>query len=63
MKIEVTQEKDGKFKLVIGDETILTHGRLSFIVRKIEQYLKMRFLPEEKTKLGSLADDFGKMFK
>lgn len=61
MKIEVNQRKDKKFELKIGDEEILVHEKLSAVVNKIEQYLKMRFLPEEQK--GGVIGLFDKVMK
>jgi len=54
MRIDVTQYKGGMYELKINDEMILKHPKLSSIVSKIEQYLKMRFLAENKT--GGLGE-------
>ncbi len=59
MKIEVRQLKDGRFYLEINDERILVHEKLSTIVLKIEQYLKIRFLPEQQ--VGGLKGMFKKV--
>jgi ASC-1-like (ASCH) protein len=59
MKFEVRKMANGKYELRVGDEIILVHEKLSSIVLKIEQYLKLRFLSEEpKTPLGKLGDIF-----
>lgn len=58
MKIEVTKNKDNKFELRIQEELILVHEKLSVIVAKIEQYLKMRFIPEEKSMFKELFRGF-----
>jgi len=53
MNIQVNQLKNGRYQLKIGDEIIMVHEKLSSIVSKIEQYLKMRFLADDKK--GGLA--------
>lgn len=50
MKFEIDQ-KDKKFNLKVDDAPVFEADKLSDIVRKIEAYVKLRFLPEP-VKLG-----------
>lgn len=47
MKFEVIKNNNGKYCLRIDGELILVHEKLSTIVNKIEQFLKIRYLTEE----------------
>jgi hypothetical protein len=49
MKFEVTMDR-GLFILKIDNEKILENQKLSIIVNKIEDYLKIRYLPEREKK-------------
>jgi len=46
MKFEVKQDR-GMYVLMIDNEKIIGDTKLSTIVKKIESYLKMRYLKEE----------------
>ena len=59
MKIDVEKNAKEEYKLFINDELILEDRMLSKIVKKIEQYLKMRFLPDtEKRGLAKIGEFF-----
>ena len=49
MKFEVKMEKN-LFVLSIDGERILENQKLSTVVNKIEDYLKIRYLPEREKK-------------
>lgn len=60
MKIEVKQER-GIYFLFIEGEKVLKDKKLSSIVNKIEQYLKLRFLKEEpKGGISRILDNLAK---
>ena len=61
MNIEVTKGKNKRYLLKINGEYILTHDKLSSIMLKIEEYLKMRFLePEERGGVSGFLDKLTK---
>ena len=48
MEIDVVKNKTRQYELYIQRELILRTEQLSDIVNKIEEYLKMRYLPTQK---------------